>query len=313
MLGNCSSISRFVFNAFPGFTFNYIITDPTNSIAILQKVVEKVKQDNGAYVLARMEVANFKIGLNDINAASEIIQESQVILDSLSSVDPLIHGSFYRVCSVYHKVRAEYAPYYKNSLLYLACINEAQDLSVEDRVERAHDLCLAALLSDKIYNFGELLMHPILDSLSSTAHSWLSDLIFAFNAGDIGKYDSLSSQFHKQPLLTRNSVFLRQKLCLMALIELTFKSLGSGRCLGFETISQETRIPITEVEHLLMKALSLNLIKGKIDQVNQSIKVDWVQPRVLDRNQIKNLSVQLEGWHEKVGNIAKSVQQQVEE
>ena len=47
-------------------------------------------------------------------------------------------------------------PYYKNSLLYLACIDPAKDLTPPERVLRAHDLGLAAFLGDAIYNFGEL-------------------------------------------------------------------------------------------------------------------------------------------------------------
>ena len=52
--------------------------------------------------------------------------------------------------------KAEYAPYYKNSLLYLACIDPAKDLTTEERLLRAHDLGIAAFLGDTIYNFGEL-------------------------------------------------------------------------------------------------------------------------------------------------------------
>jgi hypothetical protein len=53
------------------------------------------------------------------------------------------------------QARAEYADYYKNSLLYLACVNVETDLLPQQRYERAHDLAVAALLG-KIYNFGEL-------------------------------------------------------------------------------------------------------------------------------------------------------------
>jgi len=50
----------------------------------------------------------------------------------------------------------EYTPYYKNSLLYLACVDVEKDLTTEDRLSRAHDLSISAFLSDEIYNFGEL-------------------------------------------------------------------------------------------------------------------------------------------------------------
>jgi 26S proteasome regulatory subunit N9 len=54
------------------------------------------------------------------------------------------------------QARAEYGPYYRNSLLYLACVDLEQDMSPEERLLRAHDLGVSAFLGDTIYNFGEL-------------------------------------------------------------------------------------------------------------------------------------------------------------
>ena len=39
-----------------------------------------------------------------------------------------------------------------------------------------------------------------------------------------------------------------------------------------------------------MKALSLGLVRGSIDQVSQEVTMTWVQPRVLDINQVNNMS-----------------------
>lgn len=54
------------------------------------------------------------------------------------------------------QAKGDYSAYYKNSLLYLACIDITKDLTAEDRTERAHDLALSAFLAETIYNFGEL-------------------------------------------------------------------------------------------------------------------------------------------------------------
>lgn len=35
-----------------------------------------------------------------------------------------------------------------------------------------------------------------------------------------------------------------------------------------------------------MRALSLGLVKGSIDQIDNKIFISWVQPRVLDINQV---------------------------
>ena len=41
-----------------------------------------------------------------------------------------------------------------------------------------------------------------------------------------------------------------------------------------------------QVEYLVMKALSLGLVKGSIDQLSQEVSMTWVQPRVLDVDQV---------------------------
>jgi hypothetical protein len=58
-----------------------------------------------------------------------------------------------------------------------------------------------------------------------------------------------------QPILLGNYPFLRQKICLMALIEAVFARGAYDRTMSFQTISEETRLPLDEVEHLIMKAL----------------------------------------------------------
>ena len=153
-------------------------------------------------------------------------------------------------------------------------MNEA-DLSAAEKLQRAHDLAVAAVLGDTVYNFGELMMHPILASLKGTQHEWLGNLLLAFNAGDIGKFDVISANFSKQvhlnylmmgsngiytqPLFGQNAAFLRQKLCLMALIELVFKRTGADRRISFSVIGQETRLPPDEVKQSIVIVIIIRL------------------------------------------------------
>ena len=71
---------------------------------------------------------------------------------------------------------------------------------------RAHDLSISAFLGDAIYNFGELLMHPILDGLVGTPHEWLKRLLFTFNEGNIGKFEALAPMFPRE-VRTKYSYF----------------------------------------------------------------------------------------------------------
>jgi hypothetical protein len=60
----------------------------------------------------------------------------------------------------------------------------------------------------------------------------------------------------------------------MALIETVFRRSKDERGkLNFDTISKDTRVPSEDVEHLIMKALSLGLLKGSIDEVDKVISV----------------------------------------
>lgn len=68
----------------------------------------------------------------------------------------------------------------------------------DERLMRAHDLSVSAFLGDAIYNFGELLMHPILESLNGTTHEWLKRLLFTFNEGNIGKFEALAPMFPRE-------------------------------------------------------------------------------------------------------------------
>ena len=48
-----------------------------------------------------------------------------------------------------------------------------------------------------------------------------------------------------------------------------------------------------------MRAMSLGLVKGTLDGVEGTVSITWVQPRVLDKDQIKLLGEQLSVWAEK--------------
>ena len=49
-----------------------------------------------------------------------------------------------------------------------------------------------------------------------------------------------------------------------------------------------------------MKALSQGLVKGRIDEVEQSVMLTWVQPRVLDRQQVERMTLKIESWCQSV-------------
>ncbi|MEQ2201059.1 26S proteasome non-ATPase regulatory subunit 13, partial [Xenoophorus captivus] len=166
----------------------------------------------------------------------KIIEEVEEMLNNLPGVTS-VHGRFYDLSSKYYRIIGNHAAYYKDALRYLGCV-DIKDLPETEKQERAFTLGLAGLLGEGVYNFGELLMHPVLESLRNTDKQWLIDTLYAFNAGNVEKFQGFKSAWGQQ------------------------------------------------VELLVMKALSVGLIKGNIDEVDQRVQMTWVQPRVLDLQQV---------------------------
>lgn len=198
---------------------------------------------------------------------------------------------------------ADFAAYYRNTLLYLACI-DLTTLSSEEKQNRAYHLSIAALVSESIYNFGELLLHPILDVLvRSKEYPWLRELLFAFNRGDLDGFDRLSNHVEGNELLHQHSASLRQKIHLAALTEAIFQRPPHDRSISFKDIATSTKVRPSEIEQLIMKAFSLGLLRGTIDQVDQMAHITWVQPKVLDMKQIGNMRLRLLEWDASVNEL----------
>ncbi|RMJ27714.1 proteasome regulatory [Aspergillus sp. HF37] len=278
--------------------------DEQERLAFLTSLADKVNKHDtqDAYIYALADVANVKQRLQNLDGARKDLEICQRVLDSFDAVETVVHASFYKVNAEYYHAKEEFASYYKNALLYLACI-DLEDLPDAERTSRAYNLSVAALVSDSIYNFGELLMHPVLDSLNETPHNWLRDLLFAFNRGDLTAYDVLGGNIAKNKLLEAHRMFLYQKISLAALTEMVFRRPPHDRNLTFTAISGETKVKDDEIEHLVMKALSLGLLRGSIDQVAGVAQINWVQPKVLDMGQIEGMRNRLKDWDAGVNQL----------
>ena len=260
-----------------------------------------------AYVYAKAAVASAELRLGQNDEARKDLDSCEQILDTFDAVENVVHASFYRVSADYYQAKREFAPYYRTTLLYLACI-DLPSLTISERQKLAYDLSIAALVSDSIYNFGELLLHPILDSLIDTPNSWLRDLLLAFNRGDLGAYDVLAANMSKNDLLKEHQLFLYQKISLSALTDTVFRRPPQDRAMTFSTISSETKVRPDEIEHLIMKALSLGLLRGTIDQVAEVARISWVQPKVLDKPQIQGMRDRLKEWDQGVNKLGNFIE-----
>ncbi|KAI0475022.1 hypothetical protein GGR56DRAFT_491718 [Xylariaceae sp. FL0804] len=277
--------------------------DDQERLSFLQDLAKKVDTENSqdAFVYATAAVARVELSVRDLEASRRDLDRAERILDSFDSVETKVHAAFYQVNADYYQARNDFASYYRNALLYLACIDLAS-LSDGERRARAYDLGIAALVSDSIYNFGELLQHPILAALTGDA-TWLRELLLAFNRGDLAAYDVLSGHVASDALLREHVEEVRQKIYLAALTESVFRRPPHQRAMTFDAISADTKVRPDEIEHLVMKALSLGLVRGTIDEVDGLVNFTWVQPRVLDMAQIASLAGRLDEWGDNVNKL----------
>jgi len=86
----------------------------------------------------------------------------------------------------------------------------------------------------------------------------------------------------------------------MALIEMIFKKQSHSRPVSFAEIAQTCELELLQVEHLVMKSFSLGVLRGDIDEVAQTVRVKWVQPRVLDVKQLASVNGRLSAWAKQV-------------
>jgi len=258
------------------------------ALQFVEKLGEKIKADKEAFALTK--VLEGKLQLDrfvNVEKTKNLVEELEELVNEIDRVG-FVHGQYYMLASRLYMHEGSHADYYRASLRYLGC-TELTTLSKEERKGQAFNLSLAALLGKDIFNFGELLAHSILDDLKGTDKEWIVKVLVAFNSGDVRKFSGMKKEWEKQADLKNNEETLYVKICLLALMEMTFQRSATDRSLSFKDIAQQTGMEEDRVELLVMKALAKGLVKGSIDQVAQVANLTWVQPRVLDREQLKTL------------------------
>lgn len=283
-------------------------SDPNEAITFLNKIAPKVVDHTESIVYCKVLIAHVTLhSLKDQEKTRKLLDDTEKLLDEIDGVTP-VHGKFYQLASELHCQTGAHAEYYRASLRYLGCCDPPSD--PVERSQQAFYLGLAALLGEGIYNFGELLAHPILSSLKGSSSEWLMKLLYAFNAGDIATFESMRASWSTQPDLLAKETQLREKIRLLCLMEMTFKRKAFDRQLKFEEVAQETGLPVNQVEVMVMRALSLDLVRGNIDQVEQKINITWVQPRVLDKVQLAGMMDRLNLWCKDVDGMQKLLEDQ---
>jgi len=186
-----------------------------------------------------------------------------------------------------------------------------------DFYQLAIDLCLAALTGQGVYNLAQVEQTPVLQLLSqpTSRHAWLGQLLHACADGNVTLFYQLSQQYAAdiatQPALVHRATTVQEKVTLLALVHLVFEKPSAERTLSFAEIAQRVQVTsLDQVEWIVMRALSVGLIQGTMDQVDQTVHVTWVLPRVLTTAQLSDLATRFGEWAQKVNVVKEYMQEQ---
>mmetsp|Transcript_40155 Transcript_40155/g.45702 ORF Transcript_40155/g.45702 Transcript_40155/m.45702 type:complete len:407 (-) Transcript_40155:119-1339(-) len=295
-----------------------IASDGTAAKAVLENLLTQSVR-LGAPATLYVESKLHLLILNLLEQSGGELEKSQLqtIKDSLKSnksklqemnVDTsttMVYSSHYECAMKYRKAVGPPEAFFQEALAYL---NYTPIDQMDSPHDFAMDLSLAALTGDRVFHFGQVVMTPILNYLEGTSESWLMEFMHAMVKGDVVIFNKLSekyaAQIQLQPALVHRAAAVKEKITLLALVNMVFQRASAERTLTFDEVAERIHIHLDQVELVVMRALSLGLVEGSIDQVSQTVEVTWVMPRTLTQDQVKDMSSRIGEWAVKVSKTA---------
>merc|ERR1712083_832955 len=127
------------------------------------------------------------------------------------------------------------------------------------------------------------------------------NVVRAFIAADVGAYYEVMSIFGanikaNNVLQSARAGILNEKIKLLSLVRLAFDKASFERIISFEEIQRVTQCDMDAVEYLIMKAMSLQLLKGIVDGIDGNVQVTWVKPAILDKTQMTAINGKVQKW-----------------
>ena len=242
---------------------------------------------------------------------------AQLIPDTPESI--IVHSSFYEMTMTYYKLIGPPELFYDQAMKYLnyyEIVDAATD-SNKEAIAKQHqlavDLCLAAVTGQGVYNLGQLVTNPLVGCLQNTTEQWLVELLQSISNGNVTDYKNLvnikyKNQIENTPTLVSRQNSITEKMTLLSLVQLIFERPSSERTINYNEIAERLQINLDQVEWVIMRSFSEKLLEGTMDQVDGSVTITWVLPRMLDNTQLLQLSSKYGEWATKVSSTKEYMQ-----
>jgi 26S proteasome regulatory subunit N9 len=286
--------------------------DAVTATTLVNQYEAELSKSRDATVLSKVLLGDIQL-----RKAKNLV-ETRTIVDTVGELlnDPLYaHTVSGSARGAYHLTAAELfmamgndLDFYHHVVKFLT-YTPLNEIPPETLARTTKQAAVIALIHPEINDFGDLLALPAFSS-----SSWTVDFLRAIHFGNFEAFDIAIKTHHASlqsegALLSKIDTSLRRKLTMISLAELAgFVVPEKNRRLTFQQISEHCRVPITDVEELVMTTMgSGKLINGVIDEVDSTVLITSVKPRVLDRDRILILKSRIESWASRaeslVGNL----------
>lgn len=282
--------------------------DLEEAIKFLEEARLRLDGEPDAQMLCRISMAEKRLNLGQHHDCIDILNEVKEVVEKEADINSKVYAFLSEVFSKYYRRKQDQENFYKAALQFLAYTSEA-DLSAEEKKQWSIQMGMAVLLGKNIYNIAELLDKPLLQSLVATDFQWLYDLLITLGKGHISEFQEAIKKHQdfisRFPTIMKEMSYLEQKVRIMAFLEMIFVCKKDERRLSFDQIAEVCKVQQEQVELLVMKAMSLDLVRGSIDEVERSVDVTWIMPRYLNKEHLGVLVTRLDEWNTKMDNVIK--------
>jgi len=255
---------------------------------------------------------------SDLLSAKNRLNKFEDYVKKENISDAVVFSKYYKALMEYQKLSGFSNEFFASAILYLGYTN-LEDLSQEEKISVAKDMITSGLIGDNIYSYGGILDSPIVEVLSTTIYASYVQLLETVQQGNTPQFhallaspaiQSLSPEYNT--LVTHASV-LELKITLMGMMNIFIERSAHDRIVQFPIIQEKCCVAEDKVEWLLMKAMSVGLMKGTIDEVDQTISVSWINPRMVEKRQYGVLRDQIAAWQTKVKDALHIVEERATE
>lgn len=288
------------------------------SLFVLNEALTAINKNDYIHDEKQLSIMKFnikvnenKIYLNELNGIELFIYEVKNL-----TMDQETKNMYYKLCYKYYECKNDYDKAYSYIIKYLEGYDDSpidkdgKDIKFDEEVKHkrynivnednnevlAYKIVKFALLSTNIYNFTGIYFHKM--------YKYLKDqeirLIFENVTNGSVKF-VLEHENEISNKLPGNYELLREKTYLIELIKMCFYKKEKQLLIG--EIMNHLNLERGFVFYILMKALGLGLIKGTIDGENDFVKLNYVMPRILNKEEVVEIKEKYVIWQSKIREV----------